>query len=232
MNQILHTVKALLRKSSTTEELALGRGGAPSTSSLTLAALALGASYGACMGLYGLLRGSAYGLYHLVAVTLKVPALFLLTLLVTAPSLFVFSALGRSRFGLRQTARLLLAATTTSLAVLASFAPVTAFFTFSTKSHPFMQVLNTILFAIAGVVGLRYVHRILGDALPSAEGRGGGRRGLRLVFSAWMLIYAAVGAQMAWILRPLVGAPNLPQQLLRNTESNFIEGLLEALRYL
>ena len=57
----------------------------------------LGWVSGACMGSFALLHqgGPVYG--QLVASTLKVPALFLLTLQVTFPSLYVFNALVGSR---------------------------------------------------------------------------------------------------------------------------------------
>lgn len=120
-----------------------------------------GAAYGACMALYGARWGESYGLQHVVAVMVKVPALFLLTLAVTVPSLHVFAALAGSRLRFAQTVRLLLVASALALIVLASFAPVTAFFTFSTRSHPFMQLLNAALFTASGVVGLRFVWRRL-----------------------------------------------------------------------
>jgi hypothetical protein len=41
------------------------------------------------------------------------------------------------------------------------------------------------------------------------------------VFNAWTLIYAVVGAQMGWILRPFIGAPSQPFQWFRARESNF-----------
>ena len=80
----------------------------------------LGAFYGLCMGLFGFLRGSDYGPWHLLAVAAKVPALFLLTLAVTAPSLYVFSALARSELRFRQTVHLLLSATALSGFILGS----------------------------------------------------------------------------------------------------------------
>ena len=47
---------------------------------------------------------------QLVATSLKVPLLFLLTLVVTLPSLYVLSALARSRLSFLHTLRLLLGA--------------------------------------------------------------------------------------------------------------------------
>jgi hypothetical protein len=54
----------------------------------------------------------------------------------------------------------------------------------------------------------------------------------KTIFFAWAIIYGAVGAQMGWILRPFVGAPDLPFELFRVRESNFFEAFLHSLRLL
>ncbi len=208
-----------------------------STGSLLAAVCGLGAIVGLCMALYGLCWGSQYGAFHVVAVMIKVPLLLLGTLVVTCPSLYVFSALAQSGLSFRETVRILLAASALSSAVLASLAPIVAFFTFSTRSHPFLQVLNAAFFTVAGVVALRYVVRRLADAAPReapdapASRSWLGRPEMRVVV-AWTVVYALVGAQMGWIMRPFVGSPNLPQELFRDVESNVFAGLAEALRYL
>ena len=48
------------------------------------------------------------------------------------------------------------------------------------------------------------------------------------VFSAWTLIYAVVGAQMGWILRPFIGAPSEPFQWFRERQSNFFVVVWES----
>jgi hypothetical protein len=191
------------------------------------AILLFGCVYGACMGLYGWKWGERYGALHVLSVMAKVPVLFLATLVVTAPSLYVFSTLGGSTLALRATLRLLFATTALALAVLASLAPVTAFFTFSTKSHPFMQLLNAAVFTVAGLAALRF---LLQSFAGLATKHGGGRPGF--VLRAWAVVYGLVAAQMGWILRPFIGSPHLDPALVRPTESNVFFGLLEALRYL
>ena len=108
-------------------------------------AVVLGLVYGFFMGWYALFGREAPGYWQLLATTLKVPALFLLTLIVTFPSLYVFNALVGSRLTLASLLKLLLAAMAVTLAVLASFGPITAFFSVSTESYPFMILLNVLL---------------------------------------------------------------------------------------
>lgn len=207
-----------------------------SVRSLILSIVIMGAIYGACMALYGLKWGKSYGMEHVLAVMVKVPSLFLLTLLVTCPSLYVFSALAGSTLSLVQTMRLLLASISLSLAVLVSFAPVTAFFTFSTKSHPFMQLLNATLFTVGGLVGMRFVRARLAEALEAHDVETGTdsptSSRLTLILSTWFVIYGVVAAQMGWLLRPFVGTPHMPQELFRKTEANIFHGLAQALKFL
>lgn len=139
--------------------------------------------YGACMGSYSLFKEGpiqdGYGrLLQVVASTFKVPALFALTLLVTFPSLYVFNALVGSRLNLPTMLRLLVASLAVNLAVLASMGPITAFFSVSTTSYPFMKLFNVAVFGIAGVLGLAFlvqtlnrlsVSEMLADAAPGVD---------------------------------------------------------------
>lgn len=88
--------------------------------------LALAAGYGACMGVFGLLNRDEPEYRQVLACVVKVPALFVLTLLATFPSLYVFNTLLGSRLRLPELARLLAAATAVLAAVLAAFGPIVA----------------------------------------------------------------------------------------------------------
>jgi hypothetical protein len=189
---------------------------------LLTAVLVLGMVYGAFMGLYAVLRGGEGAIRQIGAATLKVPLLFVLTLLVTFPSLYVFSALAQSRLTFQMTLRLLLAAIAVNMALLASFGPVTGFFTLSTESYPFMIVLNVAFFAVSGLVGLGFLRKALAGVFAGTATPG------RHVFRVWILIYAVVGAQMGWILRPFIGDPNRPFELFRERRGNFFIAVWEA----
>ena len=128
------------------------------------------------MGLYALFRPGTPSIAQLAATTFKVPLLFLLTLVVTFPSLYVFCALVNSRLKFQETARFILMGIVVNLALLASFGPITSFFTLSTQSYPFIVLLNVVFFAVSGLAGLLFVRRGMksifeppGGAAPSAE---------------------------------------------------------------
>ncbi len=194
---------------------------------LVASCLALGMLYGLCMGSFAFFRGAQEPGRQLVAATLKVPLLFLLTLVVTFPSLYVFSALAGSRLTAIATLRLLLIAITVNLAVLAGFGPVITFFASCTQSYPFIKLLNVLLFSIAGVLSLVLLRRSLDHAFDDWKDRRA-----RAVFLVWIVVYSVVGAQMGWVLRPFIGTPLRRFEWFRDHDSHFFSNVLETVRAL
>jgi hypothetical protein len=224
------------------DDLRAGRIQLP-TRTLVTACLALGAVYGLCMGLFSATGGREGSWRWLLSSAGKVPLLFLFTLVVTFPSLYVFAALANSRLRVRDTLRLLVAAIAVNLGVLASFGPVTGFFTVSTDSYTFMILLNVLFFSVAGFVGLGFLNRAVGAVFPAETVRTeqdgsdeaatraaerAARDRSRRIFRVWLLLYGVVGAQMGWILRPYIGNPHLPFQMFRQRWSNVFEFLMRT----
>ena len=207
------------------------------------AAIVLGAAYGSFMGWYAVLDRVPASYMQLIASMVKLPALFLLTLVVTLPSLYVFNALVGCRLSFSATLRLLVGAIVVNLAVAASFGTILGFFTLSTTSYPFMILLNVALLAAAGFVGLGFLLRTLqrlalwqsqaatendeADAAPQA-----GLGQANVVFRIWVIIYGLVGAQMGWLLRPFIGSPNLPFEWLRVRQGNFFQSVFRQVQIL
>ncbi len=161
--------------------------------------------------------------------------------------------------GFRDTLRLLLIAIVVHLAVIASLAPVFAFFAASTRSYAFMLLLNVAFFAIGGLLGFmvlrRATHLMFATTRSPAAARepaaaaAGDEPGApetphpapppfprpshgdqaRRVLRVWCLVYGVVGAQMGWLLRPFLGAPELPFAWFRPLEDNFFIGVMRAL---
>ena len=131
----------------------------------------LGLVYGFFVGWYAVVNREPADYMQLIASTVKVPALFLLTLIVTFPSLYVFNALVGCRLSLMATKRLLVGAIVVNMAVAASLGPILGFFTLSTTSYAFMILLNVALLAVAGIVGLAFLlHTLRRIAAPLAGG--------------------------------------------------------------
>jgi len=68
--------------------------------------------------------------------------------------------------------------------------------------------------AVGGLVGLlRFRARLVAASGPAA-----GR-----MLTGWFVLYGVVGAQLSWFMRPFLGAPGEPFELLRGLRSNFFE---------
>ena len=189
---------------------------------LSVILVILGMFYGACMGCFALFKSEGPSYLQLVATTVKVPALFVLTLAITLPSLYVFNALVGSRLSLDSVLRLLVAAMAVMMAVLASLGTIVAFFSLSTTSYPFMILVNVVVFGVSGSLGLSFLLQTLqrlsvapplpvamptpdepGEekagalvpvpgALEVLEGQVLGRH-VKLVFRCWVVLFGLVG---------------------------------------
>lgn len=228
-----------------------------SVSGLLLAVVLLGALFGVSMGTFGVLSGAQGAWLQIISSAIKVPALFLLTLLVTLPSLYVFNALVGSRLSAANMVKLILGASAVMLAVLAGFATIVAFFSFTTDSYPFMKLLNVVIFTVSGVLGLGFLLQTLrrlaqepegepkvksvylepGDdpRMPGALTRVQRERTtapVKTVFQIWVVVFALVGAQMSWVLRPFIGDPKVVAErgfeVFRDREGNFFGSVLRA----
>jgi hypothetical protein len=152
----LKQLDTLLRGQSTEPEL-LRRGARElALRRFLILSLLLGGLYGFFMGWYSISNRTG-GLMQLFASTVKLPLLFLLTLVVTFPSLYVFSALTGCRLTFSAVLRLLVATIVINLTVAASLGPILGFFTLSTTSYPFMIILNVALLGVAGFVALGFL---------------------------------------------------------------------------
>lgn len=61
-------------------------------------------------------------------------------------------------------------------------------------------------------------------ALDPLEGRVLGPH-VKLVFRCWLIVFALVGSQMSWVLRPFLGNPAVPFTWFRPRGSSFFEAL-------
>ncbi|MEM1098538.1 MAG: hypothetical protein AAGH92_07075 [Planctomycetota bacterium] len=54
----------------------------------------------------------------------------------------------------------------------------------------------------------------------------------KAVFRVWIVVFAFVGVQMSWVLRPFIGSPDLPFAWFRAREGNFFTAVFRALQNL
>jgi hypothetical protein len=142
------------------------------------------------------------------------------------PSLYFFSLLFGSNQSLRQSLAVILTAITVTSVLLLSCAPITLFFLLTTSHYQFFKLLNVAIFAISGLMGVVFLYQGI-KVVSGSETEGAGSR--KFVLIAWMFVYAFVGSQMAWTIRPFIGAPGTPFELFRQLGGNFYANVLQSI---
>jgi hypothetical protein len=174
---------------------------------LLLALLILfGCFYGALMGTFAGVMGDR--MLQVIYSAAKVPLLLIVTFLIALPSFFVLNTLLGVRSDFPAVFRALLTTQAGLTIILASLAPFTLFWYASVANYQAAILFNTLMFAVASVSAQFLLYRyyrplIAGNALH------------RTLFRVWLILYAFVGIQMGWVLRPFVGDPSKPVQFFR-----------------
>lgn len=179
------------------------------------------------LAVYGAVLGSTHSLVQALSSAAKLPLLFFATMLVCIPTLYVFSILFGSNQRLNQSIALVLSALTMMSVLLLSFASITFFFMLTTSDYQFFKLLNVFFFIIAGVIGMTLLSQ--GMQLISNSDQQPGRRARNLVLYSWIMLYAFVGSQMAWTLRPFVGYPGTKFEFIRDLGGNFYADVFTSL---
>lgn len=180
----------------------------------------------AFLAVYGAVMGSTHSLWQALSSAVKLPVLFLATLIVCSPTLYFFNVLFGSKQSLTQNIALILTAITVTAVLLLSFAPITLFFLLTTSHYQFFKLLNVAIFTIAGSMGVFFLSQ--GMRVVSASGKEG-VSARRWVLRVWILVYGFVGSQMAWTLRPFIGAPSMQFELFRQLGGNFYANVLVSI---
>jgi len=82
------------------------------------------------------------------------------------------------------------------------------------------------VFGVAGLIGVLF----LAQGMRVVSRSGTGDMGARLaVVRLWIIVYAFVGSQVAWTLRPFVGAPSMQFELFRQLGGNFYTNIFASI---
>lgn len=182
------------------------------------------------MASYGTVVGFAHSPWQAIASAIKLPVLFLLTLAICLPTLYLFNLVWGGRLSVRQVIALALSAITITSALTLAFAPITLFFHITAQSYEFFVLLNVAILTLTGAVGLRFLAdgtRSLNRSLAEGQDEPPQARVNGRLLTAWLWLYAFVGTQLAWTLRPFFGFPGEPFIVFRPIESNFYAGVIE-----
>lgn len=165
-----------------------------------------GALYGAVMGCYGGFTGDRR--LQVLYAGLKVPILLLCTFAISLPSFFVVNTLFGLRGDFAHAVRALVATQAGLTLILASLAPLTIVWYVSFENYNAAILFNTVMFGGASLAAQMILRRFY-RPLIEVDARH------RLLQRAWLTIYAFVGIQMGWILRPFIGQPSAPVRFFR-----------------
>jgi hypothetical protein len=93
----------------------------------------------AFFALYGAVMGSTHSLWQTLSSAIKLPVLFLATLVVCSPTLYFFNLIFGSNQSLTQNFALILTAIAVTAVLLLSFTPIVLFFMLTTSSYQFLD---------------------------------------------------------------------------------------------
>jgi len=197
MGGLLESADALLR----------GRERAWSWKVLALVIVVFGPVYGAVMGSYAF--AGPERLLQVLYSAVKVPMLLLVTTGICLPGFFVISTVAGVRDDFRASFAAILSGQATMSVMLAALAPVTALVYVSGAPYGVALLTNAAMFAVgtgAAQFVMRRDYRVLIARRP--------RHRALLVF--WAVLYAFVGIQLGWTLRPFIGVPGWFPTFLRD----------------
>ena len=160
-----------------------------------------------------------------VLAAVKVPALFLVTLLVCLPALYVLNVAMGWRLRFTPTLALMLFSLAGTSVMLIVVAPIVLFFNILTDNYHFMMVLHVLFFALSGAYGVQTLSLGLNALKEQAEGKADKTK----LIAAWLLLYMFVGCQLAWSLKPWVGTPYLTEfAAFRPSSKNFYAAVFDT----
>jgi hypothetical protein len=177
--------------------------------------------------IYGGIIGASSSWQQALASMVKLPALYLMTLMICLPTLYFFNVFFGSRKPFGQYVALLLSAMAVISVLLFSFAPITLLFmTTTTNNYQFFKLLNVIIFSLTGFLGIKFFY----EAMQAfSENELVGQETREKILQLWLILYGLVGCQLGWTLRPFFGNPGMPFELFREMGGNFYLDIMKAL---
>ena len=186
------------------------------------------AAYGAVLAAWRSPLMAAY-------VAVKLPVVFVATTLVVSAFCWAAGLLCRAGLRYREVLGAVFSAMAVAGSILLALSPVVLYFVFSGApdagtreemrfAHATMMMVHILVLACAGATGNLVLCRALRRrVLPACR--------LAPMVALWIASFAVVGCQLGWIMRPLVGSPNIAVEFLRSDalDSNFLESLFRQI---
>ncbi|MCL4302655.1 MAG: actin-binding WH2 domain-containing protein [Anaerolineae bacterium] len=174
------------------------------------------------LAIYGAVLGSGHPLQALSS-AIKLPLVFLASLIACAPTLYIFDLLLGSKRSLNQTIAVLLTAVTAMAVLLFSFTSIIIAFRLMLSEYQFFNLLNVGFLVIAVSIGVLY--------LVTGLSRSSGTKTHilhDLFYVCWIILFLFMISQVAWSLRPFFYYPGTSFTLFAGG-GNLLTGIFGAL---
>ena len=112
---------------------------------------------GISLAAYGAVLGASNGWLQALVSTVKLPMLFLVTLAICLPTLYLFNLVFGARLSVLQACALIMVAMTVTAVLTLAFAPISLFFLITARSYAFFKLLNVAILALTALIGLRFL---------------------------------------------------------------------------
>lgn len=186
--------------------LPAGRGGQPAWAQAAACLVVFGGCYGAFMGTFGGVTGER--LLQVLFSAVKVPLLLVVTFAICLPSFFVLNTLLGVRPDFPAVLNALMLTQAGLTVLLAAFGPLTLFWYASSADYDAAVLFNALVFGAASLTAQWLLRRHYQPLIARNPNH-------RALLRVWLGLYAFVGIQTAWVLRPFVGSPGEPVQFFR-----------------
>jgi hypothetical protein len=173
---------------------------------LALIATVAAMGYGAIMGSYAAVYGGP--MKQMLFGAIKAPMLLMVTALLTLPSFIVINTLLGLRRDLGQVLHAMASAQAVVAIILLSCAPLTLVWYASVHDYDQAILFNGFVFAIASFGAQKPLRKRYAPLIAR-------NRTHATLLKVWLVVYAFVGIQMGWVLRPFIGKPDAPAEFFR-----------------
>jgi hypothetical protein len=117
------------------------------------------ASSAIALACYGAVLGASHSFLQAVVSAVKLPLLFLLTLAICLPTLYLFNLVFGARLQVRQAVALVMVTITVTAVLTLAFAPISLFFLITANHYSFFKILNVAILTLTAFVGLNFLTR-------------------------------------------------------------------------
>jgi len=136
------------------------------------------ASSAVSLAIYGAVLGASHSFAQALSSAVKLPLLFLVTLAICLPTLYLFNLVFGARLSVMQAVALIMVSITVTSVLTLAFAPISLFFLITAHSYSFFKLLNVCILLLTALIGLHFLthgmqalndHQELADAEAAAE---------------------------------------------------------------